>query len=403
MTQPTFRGATAIAGIGYSRSDAAPGGFSKRSNVSVLTLVARAVREACADAGIAPADIDGAVTYQVNDSVAPQEVLRAIGAREIRFEINQHGGGNYASQAILLAALAVHHGLVETCLVYRGMNGRSGVRVGGAGDGGGQARVGGLEQFRLPYGVAGAPAAYALQAARWMARYDVSSADLGAVAVQSRRHAAHNPRATMRAPITVDDHQDSAWIARPYHLLDCCLETDVACALLVTSTERARDLRAPLVTILAGVGGPTRFADLADTGFLYMRDRLFGDAGVRPDDVDLALLYDNFSDCPLRMIEHLGWCRPGESADYVRDGHAGLDGRRPMQTQGGLMNEGYCHGLNNALEAVQQLRGEAEDECTHWHEGKHTFDRSMCRQVRDPTVALHTGVIGKSAMLLMRA
>jgi acetyl-CoA acetyltransferase len=154
---------------------------------------------------------------------------------------------------------------------------------------------------------------------------------------------------------------------------------------------------------MAGIGGPSPFEDLADTGFKYMRDELFGAAGITPSDLDVALLYDNFTDCPMRMIEDIGWCGKGEAKDWVKEDHMTLDGKMPMQTQGGLMNEGYCHGLNNALEALQQLWGEAEDLCPDWQSGKHTYDRSVCRQVRDPRIALHTGVVGKSAIILRRA
>ena len=102
------------------------------------------------------------------------------------------------------------------------------------------------------------------------------------------------------------------------------------------------------------------------------------------------------------MIEDIGWCGKGEAKDFVRTGAIGLDGSIPLQTQGGLMNEGYCHGLNNALEAAQQLWGEAEDLCPNWAKGEHTYDRSICRQTRDPKIALHTGVVGKCAVILKK-
>jgi acetyl-CoA acetyltransferase len=232
--------------------------------------------------------------------------------------------------------------------------------------------------------------------------YGVTSADLGDFAVQSRGHARNNPRAMTRSPLTLADHQASPWIADPYHLLDCCLEADGACALLVTSAERARDLEKPAVVILGGVGGPTIFGDLVDTGFKYMSSRLFATAGVSRDDIDVALLYDNFSDGPMRMIEDIGWCGRGESKDFIREGRTSLDGQIPLQTSGGMMNEGFFHGMNNALELVQQLRGDSEDLCPNWHMGEHTYDRSICRQVRDARVGLHCGSTAKTAMLLGR-
>lgn len=392
----------AIAGIGYSRSAAVPGGFSRRSGESVLTLVLRAVKQACADAGITPAQIDGAVTYERSDSVTPQEVLCALGSPPLAFDINQAGGGGYPAQSVLHAALAVEHGLATYCLVYRAMNGRSGVRMGEYGSATAGLRAAGPDQFTKPYGMSGPAALYALGARRWMERYGVESVGLGEFAVRSRAHAVNNPRAHMRTPITLDDHQNSRWIVEPYHLLDCCQESDVACAVLVTTTERARQEARNPVAILSGIAGLGRFTDLADTAFKQAGRTLLDGAGIQLGDIDLAMLYDNFSDCPLRMIEDLGWCGHGESVDFVRENHTTLDGRIPMQTSGGMLNEGYCHGFNNALEAVQQLRGEAEDLCPGWGSGVHTFDRSICRQVRDPQIALHTGSLGKSAMILGR-
>lgn len=405
-----LRGSAAVAGIGYSRSPDAPTGFSRNSNEAVLTLVVRSVREACLDAGLQPHEIDGAITYQINDSALPHDVLCAIGAKEISYELNLGGGGNYSAQVILQAAMAVHYGLAKVCLVYRGLNGRSGVRMGQLSDNrtalGGGSRdsdcVGGPAQYAQPYGMAGAVAIYALQANRWMQRFGLGSEDLAALAVQSRRHAGLNPRALMRAPLTLADHQSSRLIVEPYHLFDCCLETDVACALIVTSAERARSLRQPPVGIMAGVTGPTQYADLADTGLKYTGDALLSRAGISRPDIDVCMFYDNFSDNPLRMIEDLKLCGPGESPSFVRDGHTTLDGDVAIQTSGGMMNEGYAHGLNNALELVQQLRGQAEDTCEGWSDGNHRYERDVCRQVRDARVGLHCGSTAKTAIILMR-
>ena len=406
MPAADFRDHVAIVGIGYSRSPAAPGGFSKNSGESVTTLTVRAAHEAAADAGIDPQDIDSAVAYQTAvDSIEPQAALRAIGARRIHQDINLSGGGNYTSAAIMMGAQIIYHGMAEYCLVYRSMNGRSGVRMGqlGHATGGATNRAGGPAQFQSIYGLAGPPANYAQQARRYMALYDVSSADFAEWAVFSRSNAVKNPRAAMRDPITVDDHQNSRYIVDPYHLLDCCLETDVACAMILTSAERARDLRKTPLLIRGAIGGPSPLKDLADTNFMYMRDQLFEAADISLGDIDIALLYDNFTDCPMRVVEDVGWCGKGEAADFVRSGATALDGKVPMQTQGGLINEGYCHGLNNALEAAQQLWGEAEDLCPNGRQGEHSFDRELCRQTRDPKIALHAGVIGKSAVVLMKA
>ena len=405
MPTADFRDHVAIVGIGYSRSPVAPGGFSKNSGESVTTLTVRAAREAAADAGLDPQEIDSGVAYSTADSIEPQAALRAIGAKRIHQDVNLTGGGNYASASIMMGAQVIYHGMADYCLVYRSMNGRSGFRMGqsGAGAGGGTNRVGGPGQFQNIYGLAGPPSAYAQQARRYMELYGVKSEDLAVWSVNSRSNAVKNPRATMRDPITVDDHQNSRYIVNPYHLLDCCLETDVACAMILTSAERAKDMRKTPLLIRGAIGGPSPYEDLADTGFKYMREQLFEAADISLGDIDIALLYDNFTDCPMRMVEDIGWCGKGEAADFVRSGAIGLDGQVPMETQGGLINEGYCHGLNNALEAAQQLWGEAEDLCPNGLQGEHTFDRELCRQTRDPQIALHTGVVGKSALVLKKA
>ena len=209
-----------------------------------------------------------------------------------------------------------------------------------------------------------------------------------------------NPRAIMRKPITVEDHQNSPFISEPYHLLDCCLETDVACAVIVTTAERARDLAQPVVSISSGSGGHRSSSELVDTGLIELGPRLLADAGISLSDIDIFEAYDNFTDMPFRLLEDMGWCGRGEAKDFVSDGSMALDGDLPMNTHGGLINEGYCHGFNNVLEAVQQLRNQAEDLCPNWQHGEHTYDRKICRQVRDPKVALNASVGGFSGLIL---
>ena len=399
-----FRDKVAIVGIGYSRSPGVPGGFSRNSGVSVLTLAVRAAREACADAGIDPKELDGGVTYQINDSISPLEVLRALGCPQVNYSSFLSGGGNYASFSVVQAAQAVYHGICNYAIVYRAMNGRSGVRMGrlGGGTGADTGRAPGPAQFTTIYGLAGAPSSYAMQARRWMDLYDVTSLDLANFCVNARSNAVKNPRATFRNPITVEDHQNSRMIADPYHLLDCCLETDVGVAVVLTTVDRARALRKQPVVISAGIGGTSPTSDIIDTGLVHIGPRLLEAAGIELKDIDIFEPYDNFTDCPMRLIEDMGWCSRGEAKDFIKEGRVSLDGELPVSTHGGLMNEGYAHGLNNALEAVQQLRGEAEDLCPNWQNGEHTYDRSLCRQVRDPHIVLHSGVTGSSGLILSR-
>jgi acetyl-CoA acetyltransferase len=399
-----FRDATSVVGIGYSRSKECPGGFSRNSGESVMTLILRSALEACRDAGIDPAELDGAATYALSDSAAPDAVLAGLGANEINYISNLFGGGNYPVVTLMQAAHAVYTGVSKFCLVYRGMNGRSGSRIGHRPAGSEPVKAMGPEQFSTIYGFSGPPSRYALTARRYMDLFGVSSEDFGRWAVNSRSNASKNPRATMRTPITVEDHQASRIIVDPYHLLDCCLETDVSCAMVVTTTERARDLKKPPVSISAAVGGPTFPPDeIVDTGLRRLGPRVLAEADVDRSDLSLFMPYDNFTDYPMRMVEDMGWCQRGEIGGFIAEGNVTLDGKIPVLTQGGLMSEGYAHGLNNLLEAVQQLRHEAEDLCPGWLKAAHTYDRDVCRQVRNADVALCTGVEGLSAMILRRA
>jgi acetyl-CoA acetyltransferase len=368
-----------------------------------MTLAVRAAREASEDAGIDVKDIDGTVTYQAgHDSVNSFELLPAIGCRTNRYASNLNGGGNYGSLALVQAAQAVIYGLCEYVLVYRAMNGRSGVRLARAGSHPNvpNGRVGGPKQFTLPYGLATALADHAFQARRYMELYRVTSLDFARFAVESRSKAVRNPRAIMRKPITVEDHQKSPWITTPYHLLDCCLETDAGCAVIVASAERAQSLRKRPVLISAGSGGYSSHSDIVDTHLVHIGPRLLEAAGIRLGDVDIFECYDNFTDVAMRLVEDMGWCPRGEAKNLVEEGRLAVDGDIAVNTHGGLMNEGYCHGLNNVLEAVQQLRGEAEDLCPGWMDGRHTYDRLVCRQVRDPQVALNVSDMGASALVL---
>ncbi len=404
--EKAFRDQTAVAGVGYSRSPGVPGGFTRRSGESVQTLVVRAAVDACKNAGLDPKELDGAVCYGLQDTVRPRQVLTALSVKNINWDCMLEGGGNCSTFCYLQAAQAVHHGICNYVLAYRGMNGRTGVRMGQYGgwssNVGGAQRVGGPWQFLSTYGLAGAPHQFGLEGRRWMDTYGVTSADLGAYCVHARSNAMKNPRAIMRDPITVDDHQNSRWIVDPYHILDCCLETDVAGAVIITTPERARDLKRRPVYISAAINSQAPRADIMDTGFPKLMPRLLDSAGIELKDVDIYEPYDNFSDTPLRAVEDIGWCKRGEGKDFILGGRVSLDGELPMTTHGGLMNEGYVHGFNNGMEAIQQLRGDAEDLCPNWDEGVHTYDRTICRQVRDPEVALFTSTSGGGGIVFRR-
>jgi acetyl-CoA acetyltransferase len=207
-----------------------------------------------------------------------------------------------------------------------------------------------------------------------MHRYGVANEDFGRYSVVARRHAATNPRAWYYGrPISLEDHQRSRWIVEPIlRLLDCCQESDGGVALVVTRTDRARDLRQPLVTVKAATQGNlmdgdvlfnyygpdiSRFAEAE-----YTAAQLWDTTGLGPDDIDVAMIYENFSPVVFYQLEAYGFCGPGEAKDFIAEGNIEIGAKLPVNTNGGLLGEGYIHGVNNILEGVRQLRGTAANQ-----------------------------------------
>jgi acetyl-CoA acetyltransferase len=223
-------------------------------------------------------------------------------------------------------------------------------------------------EWQLPYGMNMPIGPYALAASRHMAAYGTTSEQLAQIAVSTREWAARNPRACEREPITIDDVLASPLIASPLHKLDCCLVSDGAGAFVMTSAEQARDLAKPPAYIL-GTGTAvshnssiSQMADFAMTAGAVSGPRAFGMAGVTPADVDLLMGYDSFTITQLLHLEDLGFCAKGEGGAFVEDGRLGPDGALPTNTNGGGLS--YTHpgmyGMFLLVEAVRQLRGEAE-------------------------------------------
>jgi acetyl-CoA acetyltransferase len=259
-------------------------------------------------------------------------------------------------------------------LVYRALNGASGLRYGGVEFTELLERTSvhsdAESQFLSPYGVLMPAHEFALLCRRHMIEYGTTNAQLGAIATTCRAHANLNPRAQMRdRPMSMDDYLASPWIAEPFRVFDCCLMSDGACALLVTSAEQARDLRhRPVYLMAGGIGtGPANrggmwgnyWHDHAECYARYMADQLYADAGVGPADIDLAELYDCFTYSVIAQLEDFGFCAKGEGGPFCEGGRIGLDGELPVNTHGGLLSEAYIHGLNGVCELVEQLRGDA--------------------------------------------
>ncbi|HET9896653.1 MAG TPA: lipid-transfer protein [Streptosporangiaceae bacterium] len=353
-----------IAGIGATE-------FSKDSGRSELRLAAEAVRAALGDAGLTPADVSGLVTFGM-DSNAEIAVARETGIGELTFFSQIGYGGGAACATVHQAAMAVATGAAEVVVCYRAMNERSGRRFG-------QVFVGaaalttssGIDNsWHYPAGLSTPAATVAMMARRYMHVYGATSADFGVIAVADRAHAASNPSAWFyRRPITLAEHQASRWITEPLRLLDCCQESDGAVALVVTSLDRARDLRqAPAVISAAAQGsGRNQF-----TMTSYYRDEMTGlpemgivarqlwrQAGIGPADVRTAILYDHFTPYVLMQLEELGFCPRGQARHFIADGAIELGGRLPLNPHGGQLGEAYIHGMNGIAEAVRQVRGSA--------------------------------------------
>jgi acetyl-CoA acetyltransferase len=345
----------AIVGIGQTR-------FAKNIGRSEQAIALEAIQAALADAGLEPDAVDGLVRFDL-ETTTEVEVARNLGIGNLRFfgEVGYGGGGGCATLAH--AAMAVETGRASVVVCWRARNRGSGGRPWA----GTRLQVGGDAQFYVPFGLVRPVDQIAMLAARHMHEYGTTSQHFGAVAVACRKHAARNPHAMMREPISLDDHQRSRLVSDPLRKLDCCLETDGALAVVVTSAERARDLARPPVAILAAAqgSGPDHVPmanyhqeRFLETPSLYAARELYARAGVEPADIDCAQLYDAFTPLVTLSLEEYGFCKPGEGGPFGENGRLEWpDGELPCNTGGGGLSEAYVHGFNLILEGVRQMRG----------------------------------------------
>jgi acetyl-CoA acetyltransferase len=357
----------AIAGIGATD-------FSKDSGRSEIRLAVEAIAAALADAGLEPSDVDGYCTFSMENNPAI-EINRYLGGGDLTFFSRIHYGGGAACAVVMQAAMAVATGVARTVVCYRAMNERSMQRFGAGVQGRPPTPTTENAHFGwyAPFGLLTPASWVAMCARRYMIHYGATSEDFGRVAVADRRHAASNPAAWFHGqPITLEDHQRSRWIVDPLRLLDCCQESDGAVAVVVTSVERARDLRGRPALIAAAAQGASSEQQMM-TGF-YADDitglpemglvarQLYRAAGIGPSDVQTAVIYDHFTPFVLVQLEEFGFCKPGEARDFVRDGNIELGGGLPVNTHGGQLGEAYIHGMNGIAEAVRQVRGTAANQ-----------------------------------------
>jgi len=351
-----FQDATAIVGIAQTE-------FAKHLEPSETELACRVIVDACADAGIDPAEVDALCSYTM-EATEEVEIARNIGCREITFFGQIGYGGGAGCGVVGHAALAVASGQAEVAVAWRSRKRGSGPRPWTSTAV--QLKVPGA--WTRPFGLLRPVDEIAMLTRRYMHEYGATRDHLANVALAARLHANRNPAAVMYSkPLTREEYMAARWISEPLCLYDNCLETDGALACVVVSAERARDLRHPPVYVHAFAQGlPPQHQTMVN----YFTDdplegpawacarRLWKNAAFGPQDVDVAQIYDAFTSLVLLSLEGYGLCARGEAPGFTEDGNLEVDrGRLPVNTSGGGLSEAYVHGFNLINEGVKQLRG----------------------------------------------
>jgi acetyl-CoA acetyltransferase len=382
----TINSKCAIVGIGQTE-------FSKDSGKSELSLALEAIMGAIEDAGLSPKEIDGVVRYRCDTSATDMMIATNLGMPELRFSAEVPYFGGSAGATVAQAAAAVEAGLANCIVCFRALN----LRSAGWGSGIGESEAAEVDSrdFLQAFGFDFPMDIFAMMCRRHMHEYGTTSRQLGAIAVAERKYGAMNPHAMRRKPITIEDHQKSKLAVDPLHELDSMFTNDGACAVVVTSKERARDLKQRPVNILAAAQGhgplPQTQWDLeifrpviTETAAKYVAPHLFGMAGIKPSDINVAEIYDCFTYTVLVQLEDYGFCKKGEGGPFVENGRLELGGQLPTNTHGGHLSEGYVHGFTHILEGVRQIRG------------------TSTAQVKDAELALVTSAIpGPTSALIM--
>jgi acetyl-CoA acetyltransferase len=346
----------AFVGCGYTD-------LTKKAELSEIELGLAACRMAAEDAGIDTADLDG-INIQVHHYPPPDTavIVAGLGMREVKWE--EDGGIGVTSLA--RAAGALDAGVCDYIVVCKIMN--TIAPVGTPLIDPDTGRVGGPGQFEVPYGLGYTMQRIGLTSRRWMDRYGITDEQVGWLCAMQRDGAQLNARSIFKDTLTVDDYLASRWIADPVRLLDCDYPVNGAYAYVLTRDDLARDLRHPPIHLLSWAIAPY---DLLDHHFIsedlgqgptpWLRE-MYADAAVRPDELDVWLLYDGFSFFALQWMESLGVVPRGESGNYCEGGtRIRFDGEHPVNPHGGQLSEGRMHGAGHVLEAIQQLRGTAGD------------------------------------------
>ena len=351
----SLNGRAAVVGIGETA-------YLRGSDKSALALQLEASLSAIEDAGLEPKDIDGILPYASGAAVA-EDFITNFGLEDVTFSATTPMGGASCVAAIQAAAVAVATGLCRNVLLPIGRRGYSDSRV--------ASRVAAMPQFHVvsefetPSGTIAPAQLYAPMARRHMELYGTTADQFAEVAVTMRRHAMLNDNAIMQKPMSVEDHHASRMICDPYRLFDCCLESDGGAAVVISGADRAADTRRPVPIMGVAEGHPdspsviTQRPEITRLGLAKAAPRAFGMAGVRPEDIDVAEVYDCFTWTVICQLEDLGFCPKGEGGAFVEGGRIGLDGALPVNTHGGLLSQAHIVGMNHVCELVKQMRGEA--------------------------------------------
>jgi acetyl-CoA acetyltransferase len=326
---------------------------------SPLGATAHAAKLALEDAGLGKDDVDGLFSASSYHYLPTMSLAEYLQIRPTYSDSTNIGGCTFVAD-LAHAAAAIEAGLCEVALIAYGSTQRS--------DRGKLVSMAEWSPYELPYGMIHPTSSFGLIAQRHMAQYGTTGEQLAEIAVAARRWALKNPRAPYPTPLTVEDVLASPMISSPLHKLDCCLVTDGAAALVVTSAERARDLPAKPVYVL-GAGEAinhrniTGMPDLTSTEAAHSSRRALQMAGVKLDDLDTVHVYDAFTISVLIQLEDIGFCAKGEGGAFVEDGRIAPGGQLALNTNGGGLS--YCHpgmlGMFLLTESVAQLRGQAGD------------------------------------------
>ena len=342
--------------VGFSETPV--GKFPEKTT---LGLHVEAARLALQDAGLKNSDVDGLISHQPRFDPMRDYTLLIAHACGIRptYMTDMSSSGETPVFMAQQAVLALEAGMCDTVLCVHSRKGAT--REGPANV---EIREG-FDEYFVPYGIAGGIITHAFMASRHMHDYGTTRAQLGAVSVAARKHALLNPNAMMKKPMTLADHAASRPIASPLHLFDCSLPADGGGAFIVTSIERARDMKNTPVAIL-GTGKHHAHANLANApsvttlGGKESSRQAFAMAGLKPADMDFAQIYDCFSITTIGALEDYGFCKKGEGGPWVENGRIEIGGELPVNTHGGLLSQGHIEGMMHVTEAIRQLRGEAE-------------------------------------------